>query len=298
MATLNSILPPPWTVIQFTFSNLDADAELVAMCNHVRFVVHVTETGLASSPCLKEKFLFFLSVAENDELDGCTVDDFYDWALEPLLPVLCEQTYESKVGTATLHDFIYAPTLEYSLEAESDKLVLRPQKEYAETRLMFGVSLPDKWHLWPCYLPSEIKLDEEAAYDSTPRKVILPDNTVAFFKLMGRGEKRILESELLNYERIRTSRLSTSVRISRLLGLVRDESDTVFGLLLTHIDLWGDAKPDNVLIDGNQHAWIIDFGGGYSRGWVPKDLAGTANGDLVALAKIVDYVERGPEFSL
>ncbi|KAM3469062.1 hypothetical protein MY5147_007361 [Beauveria neobassiana] len=336
MATLNSMLPPPWTVTNFTFSNLDADAELVAMCNHVRFVVYVTEVGLASSPCLKEKFLFFLSVAENHELDGCTVDDFYDWALEPLLPVLYEQTDELKAGTATLHDFIYAPILEYSLEAESDKLVLRPQKEHAETRLMFGVSLPDKCQLWPCYLPSEIKLDEEAAYDSTPRKVILPDNTVAFFKLMGRGEKRILESELLNYERIRTSRLSTSVRISRLLGLVRDESDTVFGLLLTHIDckdqtltcaiesgapeptrrqwiaeitqivyclhqdglVWGDAKPDNVLIDGNQNAWIVDFGGGYSRGWVPKDLAGTANGDLVALAKIVDYVEGGPEFSL
>ncbi|KAM3505670.1 hypothetical protein MY10362_002822 [Beauveria mimosiformis] len=336
MATISSISPPPWNVIEFTFSNLDADAELVVMCNHVRFVIHVTETGLASSPPLREKHIFFLSVAENHELDGCTVDDFYDWALEPLLPVLCEQTRELKAETATLHDFLYAPILEYSLEAKSNKLVLRPQKEHAETRLMFGVSLPDRCQLWPCYLPSEIQLDEEAAYDSTPRNVFLPDNTVAFFKLMGRGEKRMIESELLNYKRIRTSRLSTSVRISRLLGLVHDDSDTVFGLLLTHIDckgqtmtcaiesgapesirrqwtaeitqiiyclhqnglVWGDAKPDNVLIDGNQNALIIDFGGGYSEGWVPKDLAGTVKRDLVALAKIVDYAERGPVFSL
>ncbi|OAR02395.1 hypothetical protein LLEC1_02527 [Akanthomyces lecanii] len=328
----DSVLPPPWSVIEFTFSNLDTDAELVVMCNHVRFVIHATETAFASSPQLREKYLFFLHVAENYEVDGYTVDDFYDWALEPLLPVLCEQTPELKVGAVTLHDFLYAPILEYSLEAESDELVLRPREEQAETRFMFGVSLPDSsCQLWPAYLPSEIQLDEEAAYDSTPRRVILPDSTAAFFKLMGRGEKRTLEKELLSYERIRTSPLPTSVRISRLLGLVRDESSTVFGLLLTHIDcenqtltcaiesgapeslrrqwvaemkqivhclhrdglVWGDAKPDNVLIDGNQNAWIVDFGGGYSEGWVPKDLAGTVNGDLVALAKMVDYVERG-----
>ncbi len=335
---VSSVLPPPWSVIEFTFSNLDADAELVVMCNHVRFVIHATEDGFASSPPLREKYLFFLSVAENYELEGYTVDDFYDWALEPLLPVLCEQTQELKVETAaTLHNFLYAPILEYTVEAESDKLVLRPRQGHAETRLMFGVSQPDsRGQQWPCYLPSEIQLDEEAAYDSTPRRVVLPDGTVAFFKLMGRGEKHTLEKELMSYDRVRTSQLPSSVRISRLLGLVRDESGTVFGLLLTHIDcggqtltcavesgapkplrrewvaeikqiiyclhevglVWGDAKPDNILIDGNENTWIIDFGGGYSEGWVPKELVGTMEGDIVALTKIVDYVERGPVFSM
>ncbi|KAM3510837.1 hypothetical protein MY11210_005499 [Beauveria gryllotalpidicola] len=331
---VNSVLPPPWSVIEFTFSNLDADAELVVMCNHVRFVIHATENGFASSPQLREKYLFFLQVAENYELDGYTVDDFYDWALEPLLPALCNQTHTLKIGTATLHDFLYAPILEYTLEAESDKLVLRRRNGHAEARLMFGVSQADssRCHLWPGYLPSEIQLDEEAAYDSTPRRVILPDGTVAFLKLMGRGERRILEKELRSYETVQNSELPSSVRISRLLGLVKDESDIVFGLLLTYINcqaqtltcavesdapgflrrqwiaevtevvcylhqyglVWGDAKPDNVLIDENQNAWVIDFGGGYTEGWIPKNLAGTVKGDLTALAKIVDYVERGP----
>lgn len=329
---MNSELPPPWSVIEFTFSNADADAELVVMCNHVRFVIHATEHGFASSPQLREKYLFFLEVAENYEHDGYTVDDFYDWALEPLLPVLCEQTRELKTGTATLHDFLYAPIQEYTLEAESDQLVLRPRKGHAETSLMFGASQAETgYQLWREYLPSEIQLDEEAAYDSIPRRVILPDGTLAFFKLMGRGEKRILEKELRSYETIENSKLPNSVRISRLLGLVKDESGTVFGLLLTHIDchgqtltcavesdapeflrrqwiteitevvcylhqyglVWGDAKPDNVLIDGNQNAWVIDFGGGYTEGWVPKNMAGTMKGDLMALTKIVDYVEGG-----
>ncbi|OAA70251.1 Serine/threonine-protein kinase-like domain protein [Cordyceps fumosorosea ARSEF 2679] len=268
-------------------------------------------------------------MAKNYEVPDFNEDDFFDWALEPLLPVLCEQTpWELKGKTATLNNALYAPIMEYTLEAVSDKLVLRPREEHAETQSMFGVSRPDGYQQWPGYLPSETLLDKNASYDSIPRKVILPDGSRGFFKIVGRGEKHTIETELNNYDRIRISQLPSSVRISRLLGLVRDECDTVFGLLLTYIDcgtvtltcavesgasdcqrqewvaevtqiisslhkngiVWGDAKPDNILIDQNQNAWIIYFGGGYSEAWVPKDLAGTMNGDLVALAKVVDYI--------
>jgi len=54
--------------------------------------------------------------------------------------------------------------------------------------------------------------------------------------------------------------------------------------------VWGDAKPDNVLIDKNDDAWIIDFGGGYSRGVVEREKSGTLEGDLQGLEKIVEYV--------
>jgi Ser/Thr protein kinase RdoA (MazF antagonist) len=54
--------------------------------------------------------------------------------------------------------------------------------------------------------------------------------------------------------------------------------------------VWGDAKPDNVLINKNADAWVIDFGGGYTEGWVPTELTGTVEGDLHALEKIVEFV--------
>jgi tRNA A-37 threonylcarbamoyl transferase component Bud32 len=54
--------------------------------------------------------------------------------------------------------------------------------------------------------------------------------------------------------------------------------------------VWGDAKPDNILIDKNNAAWIIDFGGGYTRGFVEREKAGTIEGDLQGLEKIVEYV--------
>lgn len=60
--------------------------------------------------------------------------------------------------------------------------------------------------------------------------------------------------------------------------------------------VWGDAKTDNVLIDKKNHdAWIIDFGGGYTRGFVEREKAGTREGDLQGLEKIVEYVLRERE---
>ncbi|KAF2999190.1 hypothetical protein E8E14_006418 [Neopestalotiopsis sp. 37M] len=35
--------------------------------------------------------------------------------------------------------------------------------------------------------------------------------------------------------------------------------------------IWGDGKPCNVIIDNNQDAWLIDFDGGYTDGWVDKE---------------------------
>ncbi|CCF44106.1 hypothetical protein CH063_13611 [Colletotrichum higginsianum] len=55
--------------------------------------------------------------------------------------------------------------------------------------------------------------------------------------------------------------------------------------------IWGDAKAENVLIDEDDNAWIVDFGGGYTVGWVDKEQAGTLAGDAQGLAKILDILK-------
>ena len=117
--------------------------------------------------------------------------------------------------------------------------------------------------------------------------------------------------------------------MSRLHGLARDDEGLVYRMLLGYIDcgnmnlacavkpdtplalrrkwagqvkraverlheagvVWGDAKADNVLIDRNDDAWVIDFGGGYTEGWVEKDSAHTVTGDLQGLAKILELLD-------
>ncbi|KAK3185290.1 hypothetical protein K4F52_005990 [Lecanicillium sp. MT-2017a] len=54
--------------------------------------------------------------------------------------------------------------------------------------------------------------------------------------------------------------------------------------------VWGDVKAENVLIDMDDNAWVIDFGGSYTLGWVDKEIAGTVEGDLQGLSKIMSIL--------
>lgn len=42
-------------------------------------------------------------------------------------------------------------------------------------------------------------------------------------------------------------------------------------------------------------AWVIDFGGGFTQGWVQRENAGTVEGDSQGLAKIVDHIFASSE---
>jgi len=168
----------------------------------------------------------------------------------------------------------------------------------------------------------------EDAISASPGKVLVNGKTICFFKLYQHGDTNIALHELESYKRITESNLDPDVRICRLFGVVRDDENQLIGLLLTYVDcdsvtlacavepdtpaftkrkwvdqvtgiltqlhkagiVWGDSKPDNVLIDKDDDAWIIDFGGGYTRGFVEREKAGTIEGDLQGLGKIVEYV--------
>ncbi|KAK7415189.1 hypothetical protein QQZ08_012417 [Neonectria magnoliae] len=56
--------------------------------------------------------------------------------------------------------------------------------------------------------------------------------------------------------------------------------------------VWGDGKASNVLIHRDtDDAWIIDFGGGWTDGWVTPELSGTVEGDDMAVGKIFEFLE-------
>lgn len=136
------------------------------------------------------------------------------------------------------------------------------------------------------------------------------------------------KAELIKLKRITLANIPSppDALVCRLYGVVR-EGNALAGMLLTWIDkkgvlgraraeeasiqlskrwadqvgrslqalhqqgiIWGDAKAENVLIDKDDNAWIIDFGGSYTPGWVDEDKAGTMEGDFQGLSKIIDML--------
>ncbi|CAN8067012.1 unnamed protein product [Agarophyton chilense] len=57
--------------------------------------------------------------------------------------------------------------------------------------------------------------------------------------------------------------------------------------------VWGDAAPQNIMIDEKEdRAIIIDFGGGISKPWIDDDLYETKQGDLQGVGRLHDYIDR------
>ena len=59
--------------------------------------------------------------------------------------------------------------------------------------------------------------------------------------------------------------------------------------------VWGDAKPDNVVIDKKMDAWVVDFEGGWSPEYVDQDKMETVEGDLQGLLRIEKALLSGEE---
>ncbi|KAM0239555.1 hypothetical protein ACHAP5_008280 [Fusarium lateritium] len=53
---------------------------------------------------------------------------------------------------------------------------------------------------------------------------------------------------------------------------------------------WGDGKADNICIDPEDNAWLIDMAGGFTQNWVSKDIAGTKEGDNHSLLKLKAFL--------
>jgi hypothetical protein len=55
--------------------------------------------------------------------------------------------------------------------------------------------------------------------------------------------------------------------------------------------VWGDAKPENIMVDSSDQLWLIDFGGGCTLRWVSKENRETFQGDREGVDNICKWLE-------
>ncbi|KAL6362439.1 hypothetical protein LRP88_03721 [Fusarium phalaenopsidis] len=54
--------------------------------------------------------------------------------------------------------------------------------------------------------------------------------------------------------------------------------------------VWGDGKASNVVVDQENDIWLIDFAGGWTEGWVDKELSDSVDGDTQAVRNITKFL--------
>lgn len=160
---------------------------------------------------------------------------------------------------------------------------------------------------------------------------VLVDSKVMLCKAWKTGLSNLnLERELAKLQKVREADLHMRLpaRVPRLLGYVtHPAADCVLGLLREWVPgrclrniaipstlegrrrkwasqicetvnqlhkigvLWGDGKASNIIIDTEDDAWLIDFGGGWTEGWIDEELADTVEGDEQAVKRIMQFMD-------
>jgi tRNA A-37 threonylcarbamoyl transferase component Bud32 len=106
------------------------------------------------------------------------------------------------------------------------------------------------------------------------------------------GQKHKVEGIIIEYiqnaKSLRDADSITSVQCRRWTGQIRSAIEYLHANGL----VWGDAKADNVLIREGSDVVLIDFGGGFTPGWVEQANSDTVQGDWQGFERIVEFMKQ------
>ncbi|KAJ6184730.1 hypothetical protein N7519_006031 [Penicillium mononematosum] len=274
---------PIYEIGPFISSADNTDTQLnVHACDKL-FKIDLFTSSFENSPLLLAEYLCHVRRQEPEWiLDGSEtwefedpLEEMHDWILQPFLPIFRELGSLDPSRKYTLEDCLFAEELHYTVQVVENKVV-------------------------PVYLSNTKNMKHHLHCQEYLASL--------------RGDARITAREILTYSKIRMAKFDSPILTSQLEGLVQDDDglncidgrdpkysglrhkwvDQVSHTLKqfhSHNIIWGDAKAANVLVDVNNDAYLIDFGGGYTQGWVEKEKSNSVEGDLQGLENIKRFLQ-------
>lgn len=263
----------------------------------------------------------------DDEQAERNVEEIIDFFAEICQPIFREFAHITPPQHRTLYNSLYLQILQLRLETLNSKAMMRieggPQTLQPSSYHCRGLNLPT-------FKPSKIKVWETLKDNTVFKTFVdgsIKCAKVIGYQYSTKSMQReigILQriSEASRIHRIRVPALLGVI-------LSEDDPDLVLGFLTEYIKpsplardllscieatptetrlawaeeitatlarlhglgvVWGDAKAGNIILDEDNYPWLIDFGGGYTNGWVDADQAESVTGDLQGLQRILKHL--------
>lgn len=230
-----------YTVTQFCTHYEWKESDITVMCNGTCVHVTLSSENFQEARSVKEQYLKHLDALESDNHEA--LEDLYDWALEPLLPLFRQiDSIPIKRQTVTLHDYFYPDVLKYKLHSDGGVLVasLRDGNDDGPQRKGVDLSLLDLSFPLPLFCPSEVSICNKIskhALTEYPTKVLVGKEAICYLKVFSPGCEREALREINAHIRINELEIRDGLHVPFLFGLVQGEDSTsCLGLLLSYVD--------------------------------------------------------------
>ncbi|KAI1184260.1 hypothetical protein F5B17DRAFT_447347 [Nemania serpens] len=276
---------PHYDVAMWQTHVTENDCDLIIRTNNGRvFYCHLCPPQFIRSPKVTQQYFKCINLFRSGEevQDSFFVEDACDWLSASFAPLINELAPSSLKlpgnGRVTLSDYLFAPYFWTGLYQESDVelcydspnyvLIKPPSKVVHAKNELMTIGQIAKAHLPP---PAEARVCHLHG-------VVLAEKGMAGMLFSWIDKKAVLGRALAEESPVEL-RLRWASQIRATVEWLHE-----CGII------WGDVKAANVLIDREDNAWVIDFGGSYTVGWVDKEKAGTLEGDMQGFEKIMEML--------
>lgn len=296
-------------------------------CGDTRFHIRIPQdapTGSIARKTLEQ--LDAYQISGDEECLDIFCEQLCDTIIIECRP-LFSSYLNSRAPTGTLSDIVGNPPIRIKMTSDLGPMRYVPDDDdpklcQRQSLTLRPIKTPD---ILRRFNASDLQLKATLKQDTT--FLVVFDNS-PFCAKIGRqpSQRRALEREIESLYSADTIRRA-GLRIPTLEGLICTEKSVVIGFLMDYIDsrslasiaieqvaleqrkrwfeeiegslerlhgvgvIWGDAKPDNVLIDRDENIWLIDFGGGWSTGWVDSHLHDSIEGDKQGSRRMKKYLQ-------